>query len=292
MRINAEEEEPKANASHLLQIHLATLLFGLAGLFGKWLSLHPLIIVLGRVFFASLSLGILLLVVRQKLVLSQKKDAFFLGALGMVLAIHWAAFFHSIQVSTIAIGLLTFSTFPVFTVLLEPLFFGAKWHWPDLLIAGLTFAGVLLIIPDFELKSDYTQGALWGMLSGLSFAFLAILNRKYVRNYSGIQLAFFQDLTATLLLLPFYFYWSPTISTADFGLLLILGVLFTALSHSLFINGLQTVKANTASVIASLEPVYGILAAAFLLHEIPGWREITGGSVILSMAFFVSLRRS
>ena len=41
---------------NLLEIHAAVVLFGLAGLFGKWLIFSPVLIVLGRVFFASLAL--------------------------------------------------------------------------------------------------------------------------------------------------------------------------------------------------------------------------------------------
>jgi hypothetical protein len=37
-----------------------------------------------------------------------------LGLLGLILAVHWITFFHAIQVSSVAVGLLAFSTFPVF----------------------------------------------------------------------------------------------------------------------------------------------------------------------------------
>lgn len=43
----------KYKQKSLFEIHLAVLLFGLAGLFGKWLLLSPFIIVLGRVFFCQ-----------------------------------------------------------------------------------------------------------------------------------------------------------------------------------------------------------------------------------------------
>lgn len=277
-------------SKHLLQIHIAVLLFGLAGLFGKWLLLHPIIIVLGRVFFASLALAGFLLALRRPLHLRKKQDAVYLAVLGALLAVHWITFFQSIQVSTVAVGLLTFSTFPVFTALLEPIFFKERWRGRDLLIAGITFGGIAIVVPEFELQNDYFRGASWGILSGLSFAFLAIFNRKYVRSYSGIELAFFQDLVATVLLLPFFFWWSPSLTSFDWGALLLLGVVFTALSHSFFINGLKSVSAKTASVIGSLEPVYGIMAAALLLREFPTWQELLGGAIILSMALLVSIR--
>ena len=42
----------KNKTKSLIEIHIAVLLFGLAGLFGKLISLPSTIIVLGRVFFA------------------------------------------------------------------------------------------------------------------------------------------------------------------------------------------------------------------------------------------------
>ena len=50
-----------------VEIHIAVVLFGLAGLFGKWLELSPVIIVLGRVFFASIALGSILILSKQNL---------------------------------------------------------------------------------------------------------------------------------------------------------------------------------------------------------------------------------
>ncbi|MEO0584382.1 MAG: hypothetical protein AAF135_19370, partial [Bacteroidota bacterium] len=40
----------------LWMIHLATLLFGFSGLFGKWVEMSALWLVLGRTFFAGSSL--------------------------------------------------------------------------------------------------------------------------------------------------------------------------------------------------------------------------------------------
>ena len=43
-------------------------------------------------------------------------------ASGVLLSFHWFAFFHSIQLSTVAVGVIGFSTYPVFVTFLEPLF--------------------------------------------------------------------------------------------------------------------------------------------------------------------------
>lgn len=274
----------------LLEIHTAVLFFGLAGLFGKLILLPALIIVLGRVFFAAVFLVLLSLYLKQNLKLNQKKDYFYLFLLGIILAIHWWTFFQAIQVSTVAVGLLTYSTFPIFVTFLEPYFFKEKIKRSDIYLALITFLGVILVIPRFEIANNITQGVVWGIASGLTFAVLSILNRKYVKKYSSLVIAFYQDSAATMVLLPFLFLTGFTLTFKDILLLVLLGVCFTAIAHTLFIKGLTNVKAQTASIIACLEPVYGIVIAIFLLGEIPGLRIISGGILILSATFYATIK--
>jgi len=274
----------------LFEIHLAVLLFGLAGLFGKWLALSPVIIVLGRVFFASLTLALLFLFTRQSIRISPRINYLLFFLLGLILSIHWISFFKSIQVSTVAVGLLSYSIFPIFTAFLEPLLFKEKLAKSNLIFAFLCFAGVFLIIPRFDLSNSIYQGVLWGLLSAITFALLVILNRHLSQKYSSLVITFFQDFFATLLLLPFIFFIRPDLDFRNIFLLIILGIFCTAGAHSLFIKGMKYIKAQTASIIGSLEPVYGIVLAFALLGEMPSLRTILGGVIILGAVFTVTIR--
>ena len=274
----------------LIEIHLAVFLFGLSGLFGKLLSLSPIIIVLGRVFFSSIFLLIMLLYLKKDMKPKQQKHYFYFVITGIILAIHWSTFFKSIQVSTVAIGLLTFTTFPVFVTFLEPYFFKEKIRLSDIIIAIVTFLGVVLIIPGFDPSNNLTQGVLWGVVSGFTYAIVSMLNRKYVKEYSSFVIAFYEQFVATIVLTPFFFLQKPVFGLKDIFLLILLGIVFTGTSHSLFINGLKNIKTQTAGIISSLEPVYGIIFAAFLLKEIPTLREILGGIVILSAVFYSTIK--
>ena len=280
----------KAKRRGLLEIHIAVLFFGLAGLFGKLVFLPSTIIVLGRVFFATFFLSLVLVYVKQGIKLRQNQDYFFMALMGIILAVHWAAFFQAIQVSTVAIGLLTFSTFPVFVTFLEPIFFRERLDLKDILVAFVAVIGVALVIEEFEIRNSMTRGALWGIASGFTFAILSIMNRKYVKEYSSIIVAFYQDSIATVVLLPFLILAAPVFRLNDILLLSILGVIFTGLAHTLFIKGLASVKAQKASIIASLEPVYGIVAAILLLGAIPTLRVILGGVIILGAAFYATVK--
>ncbi len=274
----------------LIQVHLAVFLFGFSALFGKILSLTPITIVFYRVVIATLTLGTIIFLLKQKLKLISKRDYFFMFILGSIFSIHWITFFKSVQVSTVAIGVLTFSTYPIFVTFLEPYFFKEKIRQKDIISAALAFSGIVLVIPSFELSNNITQGAFWGVISGLTGAFLTIFNKMLVKKYSGIQLAFYQCLFASILLFPFVFSSSPALKSNDFFLLILLGVIFTALSHVLYINSVLHIKAQLASIITCLEPVYGIVFAIILLKETLGIRTIVGGAIILGSIIFATLK--
>jgi len=273
-----------------LEIHLAAGLFGLAGLFGKWISLSPFLIVLGRVGFASLILGIALGIARQSLRPVLRRHAALLVVLGAILAGHWAAFFRSIQVSSVAVGLLSCYSFPAFTVLLEPLLSREKLDKRNLLMAALCLVGVFLIVPRLDLGDKVYQGVLWGLLAGVTFAVLTLFNRRLAQEHSSLGIAFLEDFFATLFLLPCLMIIPARPSSRDLALLAVLGVACTAVSHTLFIQGMKHIRAQTASIISSLEPVYGILLALILLGEVPAIRTLAGGTVILTTVLFVTLK--
>ncbi len=279
-----------ARNKSLIEIHLSVFLFGISGLFGKLLSLPPMIIVFGRVFFSSIFLFILLRVLKKGIRLKDKKHYLYLTIMGIILAIHWSTFFKSIQISTVAIGLLTFSTFPVFVTFLEPYFLKEKIKLKDIVLALITFSGVVLVIPQFELGNSMTQGVLWGIISGFTYAILSMLNRSYVKGYSGTVIAFYEQFVAAIVLIPFLFIQKAIFSSKDILLLIVLGVIFTGISHSLFINGLKNIRTQTAGILSSLEPVYGIVFAAFLLKELPTLREVLGGILILGTVMYTSIK--
>jgi len=274
----------------LLEIHLATALFGLAGLFGKWLALSPLLIVLGRVLFASLTLALLILILGQSLRAIPLRTCLLLAGLGGILAFHWTAFFQSIQVSTVAIGLLAYSSFPVFTVLLEPALLRERLDGVNLLLAGVCLFGLFLIVPRFDPADAVFQGVVWGLLSGLSFAVLTVFNRRLTQVYSSLAIALVEDLGAAFFLLPSLLLYRGGLTGRDVALLVFLGVVCTAGSHTLFIQGMRRVRAQTASIISSLEPVYGIALAFLLLAEVPSARTLAGGVVILGAVALISAR--
>jgi len=274
----------------LLAIHAAVLLFGFAGLFAKWLPLSPLVIVFGRVVFAGMALaaGIAAFVPSAKWRIVPASDALVLLALGVLLSVHWAAFFEAVQVSSVAVGLLSYSSFPVFTAFLEPLALKEKVDRSSIFFGIVCLTGVFMIVPRFDLTHQTFRGVLWGLLSGLTFSILAVQNRRLAQRHSSLVVAFYEDAFAAVALLPFVLRGFPRLEAGGIGLLLLLGVVCTAVAHTLFIRGMRRIGARTASLISSLEPVYGIALALVFLGEIPAPRTILGGLIIVAAAAAVT----
>lgn len=280
----------KSKTKALLSVHIAIFLLGASGLFAKWVQLPSLVITFGRTLFSSLALLAFMLLTKKPIKLAQKKHYGHMIFLGILLAVHWYSFYEAIQLSTVALGLLSFSTFPVFVTFLQPLFTKQKLYIKDVIIALIVFGGVLITVPSFEAGGTMLHGILVGVFSGFSYAILTIFNKSYAAEYSGEKIAFYEQAIASLVLLPFVFIYKPVFTGQDILLLVLLGVIFTGLAHTLFINSLKSISSQTASIITCLEPIYSILLAMLTLNEIPSMREIIGGVIILSAVVYSSLQ--
>ena len=278
------------NNKGLISLHLAVLLFGVVGIFAKVVNLPSVIIVLGRVFFSSIFLFFFLFLRKQKILLNRKEDYKWMIGAGVVLAAHWTCHMQSIQSSTVAIGTIAFSTFPLFVTFLEPYFFHEKLKAADVICAVVMLIGVIVMIPEFELSNSMTQGVLWGLGSAFTYAILGLLNRRFTSVYPAAQVSLYEQGTACVVLMPTLFLIKPTITMQDMGMLMMLGVVFTALAHTLFINSLKSVKVKTAGIVSGLESVYSIIAAMLFLGEMPSLKEVIGGVIILGAVFYSTIK--
>lgn len=264
-----------------ISVNTAVLLFGIAGLFGKWVSLPAEMLVMGRTFFATLALGIVFFLKKKD---QEKRNSPFLKLLllpGLILIVHWYTFFKSIQMSTVAIGLFGYSTFPVFVYLLEIIFSNHAFSFKKFVYIMLAFSGVLIMFPDALNHMNHFYGLIFAIVSGFTFAVLAIINKHLLKYRSALEISLYQDMIAALVLLIFLYPKIPEINGNQIIQLAMLGIFCTAIAHTLYIHGMRYIRASTASVLALMEPVYGVLLAILLFHENPAWVYWIGGVFIL-----------
>ncbi len=275
---------------NILYLHIAVMLFGLAGVVAQFVEVSAVMVALGRVVCSSALLLVIALVKKDRLRLDSKKDVFLIILTGAVMAAHWTTFFQSIQVSTVAIGTITFSTFPLFLTFLEPVVFHEKIRRQSIISAVILFIGVLITIPEFSMANHTTIGIIWGMICSLTYAVLTLANRYFSARYAARTICLYEQGSAAIVLLPALFLVDTTWRTQDFAGVAFVGFVCTAFAHSLYVTAQKSVKAQTAGIVSGMETVYGIVYALLFLGEIPSVRELVGGAVILSVAMYSSLK--
>ena len=274
------------HVSALAAAHGVAVLFGLTGILGALIRFDAVAITAGRAGFAATALLVLALVQRRPLLqgLGPRRAGIVLGS-GFLLAVHWITFFMAVKVGGVAVATLGFASFPAFIALLDVVLFRERIGRAEGTMLALVTVGLVLVTPSFDVGDQGTVGLLWGLASGLSFAGLAICNRRGNRGMDAIQVAFWQNLVVALLVLPLLGLGlaggAAAIDWASWFWLAVLGVLCTGLAHTLFVKSLESLDARSAGMIIALEPVYAIACAWWLFGEEPSGRMLVGASLII-----------
>ena len=267
----------------IASMHVAALMFGLTGIFGKLTEAGPVAIVLGRAFFAALALLAFARIFSSPILRGMNLTRLLqLSACGLLLGVHWLTFFHAVKIAGVGIATLGFASFPAFVVILEWLMWRESTSRMDLLKVILICVGLVLVTPDFDLGNQATAGLLWALLSGLCFAGASVGNRYTAGYMHPVQVACWQNLVILTCLLPFTLSAVGQMAPLDWLWIALLGLLCTGLAHGLFVASLQVLRARAASLFFALEPVYGILFAWYLFAEQPTLSMLFGGLLIVS----------
>jgi len=284
----------QAPSRGLIILYASVLLLSLNGLFARSIELDSTSITQIRSVVAFFTLLMILLLQKQKLRLPSLSHAYKIYALGVVMGLHWITFFQAMQVSSVAVGILALYSYPVFTVLLEPLFQKRRPQKADLIAALAMFGGVVLMLQG-KLSgvetSSVSAGVFWGVLSALLFATRNVTQKYLLHEIPSSQLMFHQVIIIALMLLVFAD-WPRVANMAavNWLLLLLLGVFCTATAHTLLSMSLKRLPAKSVALIGCLQPLLASVFAWLILGEIPGLFIIIGGAVIISVAAYESLQ--
>jgi RarD protein len=274
----------------MIELHISVVIMSATPLFAKLITLHPTDIITFRCIIAALTLLLFTRLTGTRLGLLRRADLGLLLLLGLLIAVHWVSFFTAVQMSGVAISMIAIYTFPVMTVLMEPLFFHERIDRRDLAVALIVLMGVYLAVPGGIRGGRIALGAALGIFSAFLYTLRNLLYRKYLCGYPSSTMMFYQIAIAAVLLLPFV---SPGIDLQTdhrWIYIIFLGVIFTAVAHTLFVDSLRTIRASTAGLIASLEPIYGMAFAAVVLSEIPAIKTVAGGLIVVGAAVYTSVR--
>ncbi|MDF3819897.1 DMT family transporter [Leptospira sp. 96542] len=277
----------------IVELNITILIMGNVTLFAKLLPFPAVTIISGRAVFGFLILGLFFLLRGKQIKYQNFGDFCKTFGIGILFALHWVTYFHSIQVSTVAVGMLSLFTYPVFSALMEPLFSEEKKLDPfAFFLACFSLFGLYLIVPSFHWENQMFQGVVWGIVSALLYALRNILTKEMHTHYSGSQILFTQLFATALVLLPFSEGLFVMLSEPKYLLFqVVLAGVFTALAHTMWIRSMSLLSVTTAGTLSTLSPIYGSLAAWYFLGEVPPEKIWLGGGVILFCAILEVFRK-
>jgi drug/metabolite transporter, DME family len=252
-----------------LLILAAALLWSLAGVFIKFLDLHPLSIVFYRSLFASLVFAPF--VKRNQL---QLGPAIFVSVLSYTAAI--SAFVAANKMTTAANAIVLQYTAPVFVFLFTRFFWGEKISKLNGGALVIAMVGVAIIASDSAGEPEMA-GVLLALLSGVLFA-VYMVNLQRTQEVHVVYLTWINNLVCALLLAVN----SRLALSLDQAIILaVMGTVQLGMPYFLFSKGLRCVPLQEASLIALIEPVLNPLWVALVVGEIPSAATLTGGALIV-----------
>jgi DME family drug/metabolite transporter len=238
-----------------------------------------------RLALAAITLAVVALVSGQLNLLRPGSHLPALIALGVVQAAHWWLFFEAVKRGSVALAVLTFYTAPVFLAVLAPLFLPERLS--NVALGALVPGGLgiaLVALAGVDGNAFGWVAIACGIGSALTFAVLLVLSKRLLQARAApLTIALWDCLVGSIVIAPGLLFAGGVIpdDVAEWGAVLLLGVVFTGISTLLYVALLRHVTAQAAGILTFLEPVSAVVLAWALLDESLSPQALLGAALVL-----------
>lgn len=269
---------------------LATLIWGSIPIFSIWCNLPSPVFVFFRVLFAF---PFILFYSVKKLGFKEIlriKPLLPLLLSGIALSLNWIFFFWAIQLTDIATAVVLYYLGPVFTIILAILFLGEPLNKTLVISTILAFVGALLILtPSLKFKGSMF-GVTIALLSGILYGVLGFFSKIATLKHSALKITTYQIFISLFFTLPFVFIFKFGISVNILMILIITGIVHTALALFLWYDSLNYIKVSTSAIFSYLDPFFAIVLGYIFLSQRPSIMEVLGGVLISLSGIIMSTK--
>jgi drug/metabolite transporter (DMT)-like permease len=188
----------------------------------------------------------------------------------------------------------------ILTILLAAAFLGEKLTRTKLLLAGVSFLGVLLLMgKDVQTTSQASLSGDLLVLLGTLFAVLyVLLSKKQVATIDPLQLTASQQLVGlivTTLCFSGLSWVNPSFEVSAAGisgqfwiLAIGSGIMQYALAFLLYLSALQNIPVSHAAFYVALIPVFGVSSAILIIGEQPSLAQWVGAGCVMGASYGAS----
>ena len=209
---------------------------------------------------------------------------------GFFLGIHFALFFRSVQLTSIAEAALLGTTAPIFTEIYSFVF---KKRSPlPMVLLGLFFAffGAAVLVSQGSFSDTGTLGNVLAVLCSIAMAFVLIVGKNIRKSFGVFEytrwLFFFA--ACTLFVISLFAGVSVfSVSSKELPWFFFLALVPTMIGHNIFYYLIKTLNATTVAAVPLGEPVVSSLGALAFFGEPIGFFVFLGGGITLFGVFLV-----
>ena len=270
----------------IIEIIIATLIWGSLGVMIRNIDMDPFSIVAYRSLIALPVMMLLFVKNRERL----DKNYKLLILSSVAIAMAWSAHFFAFKLTTIANTVVLLYTGPIYVAILSPLLLKEVREKKTNICLILSIAGMFLMYNQGLGDELNDRGLMLGAISGILFAFVIISTKKLSKDYSSITIVTMQLFFSVIILSPALFVEQQEL-ISNLPLLLVLGLVHTAVAEFLYIDGLIRVSTQRSSTISYIEPASAIIYAIILLNEVPKGLEVVGISLIAAANIILNVNR-
>ena len=254
----------------LLQYHFIVFIFGFSSILGALCFLDAVPLVIYRMLLASLGLALYFVIFQRSYFQLERSLWLKVVCGGVIIGLHWVAFFHAIKVAGVSLTLSMMATGAFITAMLEPLFNKRKVLVYELFFGGLIALGVGLI---FQAEFEHLYGISIALIAAFLSSVFTILNTQMVKQGRAITLSFYELLVGAIVGIVFVIF-SGQYAVTDFELkqwdilwVLMIAWICTSYAFNISIKIMKHLSPFTVMLIINLEPVYGILLSLAIWGE-------------------------
>jgi drug/metabolite transporter (DMT)-like permease len=265
--------------------------WGFVSVIAAGVDLPAAALVFWRCVIAAVTVPALVLVVRRLPLLVVEQRRHQVMGLAFLVAVHWALLFETLKLASVAVAILTVYTAPIFLAVLAPLLLPEARSRIGLIALAISAPGIALIALGGEGGAAADPVAVGtGLGAAITYALIVIWTKSLVRNIAPVAVAFWSYAIVAVLLLPFALAGGRFLPHGvDWVYVIALGALLTAAAGVLYMRALKDVTAQSAGLLAYLDPLSASLLAWAILGQNLGWQVIVGGVAVLAGGALVVL---
>lgn len=267
--------------------------FGTIGIFVRNIPFPSGFIAMARGFLGVAFLLLLNLFRRRRIDFAAiKKNIALLIASGAAIGCNWMFLFLSYNYTSVATATLCYYLAPIFVLLASPFVLKEKLTAKKIVCVLCALVGMVFVSGIAQSGfpgGNELKGILFGIGAAVFYSTVMLLNKK-LRDINDTDRTIFQLFFAAIAVTP-YVLLKENVATLDYSvkavfLLILLGVVHTGFSYTLYFGSVGRLPAQTTALFSYIDPALAILLSALVLREKLTLFGAIGAVLILGSTLF------